>query len=248
MLRPDPSEEANVRALFIQHDPGSQPGLIGAELERHGFELEHLPMARSIADGTYEGEFPDARDFDLLVPLGAIWSLYDRRAVGTWIDRELDLLRQADSEGVPVLGVCFGGQALAAAHGAAVLAADRLEIGFSRVETDAPDLVPPGPWMQWHNDRFELPEGATEVARNGSSSQAFRLRRNLGLQFHPEVDATILASWFEMAGAAAEADLRAATGDDVETLLDTARRERQRCERDVATLVGGFLREVAELA
>lgn len=237
-----------MRALFIQHDPGSKPGLIGTELERHGFELEVLPMARSVADGAYDGAFPNARDYDLLVPLGAIWSVYDRRAVGTWIDRELDLLRQADAAGVPVLGICFGGQALAAAHGAEVLAAARLELGFSCVETDDADLVPPGPWMQWHSDRFELPEGATEVARNSVSSQAFRLRRNLGLQFHPEVDATILASWFEMAGEAAEADLRAVTGDDVDTLLSTARRERPRCERDVATLISGFLREVAQLA
>jgi hypothetical protein len=37
-------------------------------------------------------------------PLGAIWSLYDRAQVGTWIDRELDLLRRADEHGVPVLG------------------------------------------------------------------------------------------------------------------------------------------------
>jgi GMP synthase-like glutamine amidotransferase len=237
-----------VRALFIQHDPGSQPGLVGAELERHGFELELLPMARSIADGTYEGTFPDASEFDLLVPLGAIWSLYDRRAVGTWIDRELDLLRQADQAGVPVLGICFGGQALAAAHGAHVVAAERLEIGFTRIETDTPDLVPAGPWMQWHSDRFELPEGATEVARNEVSSQAFRLRRNLGLQFHPEVDADILSGWFDMSGEAGEAALRDASGQDVETLLATARRERPRCERDVATLVTGFLREVAGLA
>jgi GMP synthase-like glutamine amidotransferase len=237
-----------VRALFIQHDPGSQPGLVGAELERRGFELEVLPMARSIEDGTYHGTFPEAREFDLLVPLGAIWSIYDRRAVGTWIDQELDLLRQADAAGIPVLGICFGGQALAAAHGADVVAADRFEIGFVRVETDAPDLVPAGPWMQWHSDRFELPAGATEVARNAVSSQAFRLRRNLGLQFHPEVDVAILTSWFDMAGEAAEADLRAATGQDVEALLETARRERARCEQDVATLVDGFLREVAGLA
>lgn len=237
-----------MRALFIQHDPGSQPGLVGAELERRGFEVELLPMAGSIADGTYEGDFPAAREFDLLVPLGAIWSLYDRRAVGTWIDRELDLLREADAAGIPVLGICFGGQALAAAHGAKVLAADRIELGFTSVETDVPDLVPPGPWMQWHSDRFELPEGATELARNEVSSQAFRLRRNLGLQFHPEVDATILGSWFEMSGDDGAAALRAASGQDVETLLETARRERPRCERDVATLVDGFLREVAGLA
>jgi len=236
-----------VRALFIQHDPGAQPGLVGAELARHGFDLELLPLGRSVHDGRYEGPFPHAVDFDLLVPLGAIWSLYDDRAVGTWVDRELDLLREADRLGVPVLGVCFGGQALAAAHGGEVVPAPRPEIGFTSVDTDDPALVPPGPWMQWHSDRFVLPPGAREVARNGVSSQAFVLRRNLGLQFHPEVDEEIVASWLEMGGEDAHAALRSASGGDLDDLLAVVRAEKARCERDVASLVGCFLRDVAGL-
>ncbi|MFA9432757.1 type 1 glutamine amidotransferase [Egicoccus sp. AB-alg2] len=234
-----------MRALFIQHDPGSQPGLVGRALAERGFELELLPIGGSIHDATYHGPFPRAREFDLLVPLGAIWSVYDHRAVGTWIQRELDLLREADREAVPVLGICFGGQALAAAHGGEVKAADQAEIGFTSVRTEAPQLVPPGPWMQWHHDVFTVPDGGEELARNEVGPQAFRLRRNLGLQFHPEVDADIVASWLEMGGAAAHADLQAATGADLDTLLAIAAAERERCERDVATLVDGFLAEVA---
>jgi GMP synthase-like glutamine amidotransferase len=237
-----------VRALFIQHDPAAVPGLVGDALEARGFELETLPLGRAIDDGRFHGAFPRASEFDLLVPLGAIWSLYDRRAVGTWIDRELDLLRAADTAGVPVLGICFGGQALAAAHGATVTPAARTEIGMTTVGSKVPELVPDGPWMQWHSDRYELPAGSTELARNEVCSQAFRLRRNLGLQFHPEVDADIVASWIELGGDQAVADLEAASGSDVDTVLGELRGARQRCERDVATLVDGFLTEVAELA
>ncbi|MFA9447005.1 type 1 glutamine amidotransferase [Egicoccus sp. AB-alg6-2] len=235
-----------MRALFIQHDPASKPGLVGTALAERGFEIELLSIGRSVHDGSYDGPFPKAREFDLLVPLGAIWSVYDHRAVGTWIDRELDLLREADRDGVPVLGICFGGQALAAAHGGEVKAAAAPEIGFTTVTTDAPELVPGGPWMQWHHDVFTVPSGGTEVAHNDVGPQAFRLRRNLGLQFHPEVDAAIVASWLEMGGEEAHADLRAATGADLDTLLGVAERERPRCERDVATLVDGFLDQVAE--
>jgi len=234
-----------VRALFIQHDPASRPGLVGDALAERGYDLELLTVGRSIDDATWDGDFPRADEFDLLVPLGAIWSVYDRRAVGTWIDRELDLLREADRAGVPVLGICFGGQALAAAHGGEVRAAATPEIGFTTIESDVPYLVPTGPWMQWHSDVFTVPDGGVEVARNAVGPQAFRLRRNLGLQFHPEVDADIVASWVELGGAAARADLAAASGADLDTLLAEARAQRSRCERDVATLVDGFLREVA---
>jgi GMP synthase-like glutamine amidotransferase len=237
-----------VRALFIQHDPAARPGLVGAALEARGFELETFRLGRSIDDGSFDGVFPRATDFDLLVPLGAIWSLYDRRSVGTWIDRELDLLRDADAAGVPVLGICFGGQALAAAHGAAVVPAGRTEIGMTTVGSKRPELVPDGPWMQWHSDRYELPEGSVELARNEVCSQAFLLRRNLGLQFHPEVDADIVATWIELGGAQAVADLEEASGADVDTVLGELREAGDRCERDVATLVDGFLTEVAGLA
>lgn len=234
-----------MRALFIQHDPASQPGLVGAALAERGYDLESVIVGRSIDDATWDGDFPRADEFDLLVPLGAIWSVYDRNTVGTWIDRELDLLRDADRAGVPVLGICFGGQALAAAHGGDVRAAPAAEIGFTKIDSDVPDLVPPGPWMQWHHDVFTVPEGAVEVARNPVGPQAFRLRRNLGLQFHPEVTADIVASWVELGGEPARADVAAATGADVDALLAEARAQRSRCERDVVTLVDGFLREVA---
>jgi GMP synthase-like glutamine amidotransferase len=236
-----------VRALFIQHDPASQPGLVGERLRHHGFELDLLRIGRSIDDGTFGGSFPRAGDFDLVVPLGAIWSVYDTSAVGSWIDRELDLLREADARRVPVLGICFGGQALAAAHGATVGPATRTEIGFGTIETDDPALVPPGPWMQWHSDAFEVPADATELARNEVCSQAFRLRRNLGLQFHPEVDETIVSGWLELGGEAALADLEAASGAGADELLAALRAEKARCETDVASLVDTFLVEVALL-
>lgn len=235
-----------MRALFIQHDPGSQPGLVGTALERRGFESELLAMASSIHDATWHGAFPDPLDYDLVVSLGAIWSLYDRATVGSWIDRELDLLRRADAHEVPVLGICFGGQAVAAAHGGRVEPSPRKEVGFETIESDDPDLVPPGPWMQWHGDRFTVPDHARELARNRVGPQAFRLRRNLALQFHPEVDEQIVTSWFDMGGELSLRDLDEA-GRTVDQVLEALRAEADRTAADVDRLVARYLTDVAQL-
>ena len=236
-----------MRALFLAHDPGSRPGLVGDALARRGFDIEVLAMARSIHDGTWDGRFPPADAADLLVPLGAIFSLNDRSQVGDWIDAELDLLRDADRQGVPVLGICFGGQALAAAHDGEVVAADAAQIGWSTVDTDDPSLVPSGPWMQWHTDRFVVPPAAKELARDASCPQAFVLRRNLGVQFHPEVDEAGIAHWLELAGPDGEVAAEAA-GTSTQQLLADARANAERASRNVETLVDAFLSEVAGLA
>jgi GMP synthase-like glutamine amidotransferase len=235
-----------MRALFLQHDAGSRPGFVGDHLTARGFELELVRMSQDLADGTWTGAFPDPLDYAVVVPLGAIWSLYDRRQVGSWIDRELDLLRRADAHGVPVLGICFGGQALAAAHGGGVRPASRSEIGWTAVTTDEAELVPPGPWMQWHGDRVDLPPGAIELARNEVCPQAFRLRRNLGLQFHPEVDEANVREWIELGGDAAVAAVEA-VGTTVEQVLADSRANEERARADVGRLVDRFLGDVAGL-
>jgi GMP synthase-like glutamine amidotransferase len=235
-----------MRVLFLQHDPGSRPALVGEHLAARGAELTIVRMSQDLADGTWHGAFPDPLAFDLVVSLGAIWSLYDRTQVGSWIDRELDLLRRADEHDVPVLGICFGGQALAAAHGGAVRPADRAEVGWVPVATDVPDLVPPGPWMQWHSDRFDLPDGAVELARNEICPQAFRLRRNLGVQFHPEVDVATVRAWLELGGEAAVAQV-AAAGSTVEAVLADSAAHEDRARHDLGRLVDRFLVEVAGL-
>ncbi len=232
-----------MRAVFLQHDPGSRPGLIGDALADHGFTIELVGMSDTIEDGTWHGALPELDGVDLVVPLGAIWSLYDTSQVGSWIDRELALLRAADARGLPVLGICFGGQALAAAHGGRVAASARPEIGWVTIDSDDPDLIPEGPWMQWHSDGFTVPPDAVEVARNDVGPQAFRLRRNLGVQFHPEVDEDNVRTWIDLGGEDSIAAL-AAGGTTVDEVLADAREHLHRAEADVARLVARFLDDV----
>jgi GMP synthase-like glutamine amidotransferase len=69
------------------------------------------------------------------------------------------------------------------------------EIGWLPVRTTDPDLVPEGPWFQWHFDSFELPPGATLLADSPAGPQAFLVNRSLGVQFHPEVTPRIMDEW-----------------------------------------------------
>jgi GMP synthase-like glutamine amidotransferase len=192
-----------VRALLIQHDHICTPGFVGERLIDRGVDLVvHQVVAEDrFLSPNVEIEFPEPTEFDVIVPMGAPWSVYDHESIGTWVASELAMLRDAHDQQVPVLGICFGGQMLAAAHGGSVSRSPAPEIGWADIESDDDGLVPSGTWFQWHYDQWELPNDAKEVARNAKSSQAFVLGRNLAVQFHPEMTSEILTSWIATGGA-----------------------------------------------
>jgi GMP synthase-like glutamine amidotransferase len=193
-----------MRALFVQHDHVSPVGPVGERLEARGYAVEELlvvPEDRFHAPAV-DADFPDPTAYDVLVPMGAPWSVYDLATIGPWVEPELAFLRRGVDAGVPVLGICFGGQALAAALGGAVIKADEAEIGWTEVQTDEPDLVEAGPWFEWHHDRWVAPPGARVLARTAAAEQAFVVGRSLGVQFHPELTPTMLRGWLANGGAA----------------------------------------------
>lgn len=190
-----------MRALVIEHDDVSPLGPIGERFRERLYDLDHFRIPDEVI-GTPgpDVEFPDVTGYDAVVVLGAIYSVYDLATHGRWIRPELELARAADRAGVPALGICFGGQLLTTAHGGSVAKAPLGEIAWTTVDSDDPALVPPGPWFQWHFDRWEVPPGATELARNERASQAWAMRRNLAVQFHPEVTAASLHGWYQTGG------------------------------------------------
>lgn len=232
-----------MRALVIQHDHMSPPGPVGERLVDHGYDLVlHTVVPEDAYDRPgVESTLPELTDFDVVVPMGSPWSAYDHALIGSWVLPELDALRRADDVGVPVLGICFGGQLLAAAHGGSVTRSPEPELGWVTVESDDDRLVPAGEWFQWHFDRWTRPVDALEVARNAAASQAFVLRRNLAVQFHPELTSTMLAGWIGNGGAA---DL-ATAGIDADRLVDATRARDEESRRRAHRLVDGFLTRVA---
>jgi GMP synthase (glutamine-hydrolysing) len=99
--------------------------------------------------------------------------------------------------GVPVLGICYGMQAMTHMLGGRVGASAAREYGPAEIEVDRPDpLLPEGRHRVWmsHGDRIEtLPTGFEPLARSGNSPYAamvHRSRKLYGVQFHPEVQHT----------------------------------------------------------
>ena len=134
---------------------------------------------------------PDPREHDFAVALGS-----GATAAGggpPWVEREIEWLRAADAAGLPVLGICFGAQALAAALGGCVHRLATPEVGWVTVDTADAERVPAGPWLAWHEDGFTLPPLAYELASNAFGVQAFCHGRHLAVQFHPEVTPAIVA-------------------------------------------------------
>lgn len=232
-----------MRVLFIEHDHISPPGPVGERFADHGYEVEELLVVpgERFHDPNVGMEFPSPTDYDAIVPMGAPWSAYAHEHIGAWVKPELDLLRAAHAAAVPVLGICFGGQLLAAAHGGEVAPSPHPELGWSVVHSDDEELVPSGIWFQWHSDRWTVPPQGTEIARNAAASQAFVLGRNLALQFHPELTVDMLVGWFAEGGRAQVTS----RGLDADVMLaHTAALEPQARQRAHA-LVDSFLARVA---
>ncbi|MGC1207856.1 MAG: gamma-glutamyl-gamma-aminobutyrate hydrolase family protein [Ornithinimicrobium sp.] len=232
-----------MKALVIQHDHVSPPGPVGEALEARGFRLSlhQVVHERDFQAPNRHAPFPSLDGFDLIVPMGAPWSAYDEDTIGSWVPAELDLLREADRRGIPVLGICFGGQLLALAHGGSVSRAPVPEIGWTTIETDIPELVAPGPWFQWHLDRWETPPDSAEIARNANASQAFVIRRNLAVQFHPELTLDSLKGWYLNGGA----DQALAAGGDPEAMVAATILEEPAARERADELVRAFLERMA---
>ncbi|HUJ04958.1 MAG TPA: type 1 glutamine amidotransferase [Streptosporangiaceae bacterium] len=217
-----------MRVIVIRHHEQDSPGFIADAFVARGAEVTvHL-----FPD---EGPLPAFDGADHVVVLGANPSVYDDGPHSWWIAQELAWLRQADEAGVPVLGICFGAQALCTMLGGQVVAADRKEVGWTVVESADPGVIPEGPWLVFHGDRCEPPGHATVLASNEIGVQAFAAGRHLGVQFHPEVDAEQLSGWLAAGGRDAAA--RAGTDPD-HFLARTAAEEaasRSRAEHLVAT-------------
>ncbi len=206
-----------------------------------GYAATSLTVAPSLDHPNPVVDFGDPGHHDVIVALGSVWSVYDHGTIGNWIGAELAFLAEAHGRQIPILGICFGGQALSAALGGTVDPTPMPEVGWYPVESDKPDVLAEGPWMQWHFDRFTVPAGATEVARSAAGPQAFAVGTSVGVQFHPEVTSDIVSGWVD---GSPQDVLDRPEIDPHAVLADTSRFEpaaRARTDR----LVDWFLDEIA---
>ncbi|MGH2989036.1 MAG: type 1 glutamine amidotransferase [Solirubrobacterales bacterium] len=194
------AERSDKPGAVLQNEAVAPAALLEDWLRERGLPHRTVPV--------WEAEVPDdPREFAWVAALGAEDSV--TQSEPAWVPAEIEFLRRAVEADVPVLGLCFGGQALSAALGGEISPAVPPSIGWFEIETDDPEVVPEGPWAHFNLETFSVPARAAQLARSPRGPGAFRLGPHLGLQFHPEATPAVVNRWSD-----GEAEKLAALGLD----------------------------------
>ncbi len=221
-----------MKALHLVNLPVAPAGLFLPPLREEGFDIVDVDVSTDPVPETIEG-------FDAVVVCGGAANTHELERY-PWIGHEVDLLRDAIEHDVPVMGLCLGAQLLTVATGGEVYRS-ATEIGWFDVETspaaaDDPVLAAlPGRFtaLEWHDYACTPAAGATNLARNDTCVQAFRVAPSAwGTQFHIEVTDQLLLNWWDEG----QEELRAAGYDQARFTREAAEHHARHQEigRDMA--------------
>jgi GMP synthase (glutamine-hydrolysing) len=188
--------------LLIGHADWETFGVVPGTLDAEGLPwIEHLAHTGAV--------LPELSEVSGIVIYGGIMNV-DETGEYPFLETEREYVRAALGAGVPYLGLCLGGQMLARALGHPVYSAGVRVIGFNALhptpaasEDPLMSVFSDGDVVfHWHEDTFDLPEGATLLATGDPvRTQAFRYGdRAWGTQFHLEVDRAEIDLWLKTAG------------------------------------------------
>jgi len=227
----------------ISHEVDGPGGQVTLALQERGFTVDTHVLTPDMDQPNFAIPFPDWADYDLVVPMGSIRSLTNKDEISSWVYNELDLIRTAAERGQPMLGVCFGGQLIAEALGGSVEVSPKTELGWYEIDPvdDKVNPVGPGPWMEWHHDRFAAPPDAEVLAQSAVGPQLFTIGRMAGTQFHPEVDVAHIEGWLGVA----DDEYLATYGRDRDRILAEIKANEADNIENCRRLVNWFLDDIA---
>jgi GMP synthase (glutamine-hydrolysing) len=188
-----------VRALAIVYEPDAGPGVFADAFAAGDVALDTWLAADGVAPPSNPVEY------DAVLSFGGSMHV-DQEDRHPWLAAQKRLLAELLERRVPVLGVCLGGQLLAAAAGTEPRPAREPEIGWYEVEVtpegaDDPVIGPLGPAFEafeWHSYESPLPAGAVGLATTPDCLQAYRIGDSAwGIQFHAEVTLADAESWMD---------------------------------------------------
>ena len=175
-----------MKAIVIQHSQHEDSGHAADWLISQNVDVDHVRLYES------DHRFPAHDDYDLMIICGGPMGVYDE-AEYPWLIKEKAFIREALAAEKKILGLCLGGQLIAAASGASVAKNTQPEIGWFSLNTHSTDdtfqFPPEFVVMQWHYDTFQLPQNAKLLASSAACKhQAYQIGQHaIGLQFHPEM-------------------------------------------------------------
>ncbi|WP_263772430.1 type 1 glutamine amidotransferase [Propionivibrio soli] len=185
--------------VIVRHAETEGPGYFATFLEKHSVPHQLVAIDRD------EPVPVDVSGFSGLCLMGGPMSVNDALP---WINEVCALIRESVAAGIPVIGHCLGGQLLSKALGGTVTRSPVKEIGWGLVRVE--DSEETQRWLgghpkdqtgeatvfQWHGETFGVPDGACRIFTNDfCANQAFVFGPHLGMQFHVEMTAEMIAEW-----------------------------------------------------
>ncbi|HEX7777040.1 MAG TPA: type 1 glutamine amidotransferase [Parvibaculum sp.] len=196
-----------MRLLFLVNDVTSPPGVLLEEAQGAGAECDVRLVHYGFGDpATPLAPVPEAAEgYDGLVVMGGPMGVYEA-AQYPFIEETRALIRRFHARAKPIMGVCLGSQLVASAFGAEVRKMEGPdEFGFlpqTWLPAAADDALlhdaEPGIGLtQWHQDTFEIPQGAVQLStRTTCRNQSFRIGATTwAFQFHLEMTRPTLEGW-----------------------------------------------------
>lgn len=173
---------------YFQQEPHEGCGSMQAWAEKREYQM--------VATNFFKGNTcQKPLDADLLIILGGSMNIYDEKK-HPWLKAEKESIRGAIERGVRVVGICLGAQLVADALGAGVRKNEFTEIGWHPVKLSDEainkpvfrDIPAEFLCMHWHEDTFDIPEGAMRIGGSKAcKNQGFLWKQQvLALQFHLE--------------------------------------------------------------
>ncbi len=196
------------RLLVLQHLEREGPGLFCQIALERGLDvcIFRLDLGDCL---------PELEPGDLLLVLGGPMGIRDiKNPEYPWLNKEIDLLKEALEMNIAIIGVCLGAQLLAYASGGDIESLKfgsplkpLPEIGWSNIfkasNAGPDDMIPflhePMAVLHWHADRILLSNSAQLLASSSRcAEQFFKIGQfAYGLQFHIEIEDKIINQWID---------------------------------------------------
>lgn len=182
--------------LVLRHGDDIPLGLLGEALVAADIPVHEVLLHAG-------GTIPSLDGFSGLVVLGGIMGAYDE-VEHPWLAAEKRVIAEAHAAAMPMLGICLGAQLFAdALGGRAYLIDSTPEIAYMLPTLTAAGTADPvlrhfdAAVTVFHEDTWDPPPSAEVLAVSDRFNHAFRLGAAVGIQAHPEADASIVARWVE---------------------------------------------------